>query len=99
MALAAEDGKFLDHDGLDWEGIQKVLEKNVKKGRIAAGGSTVSQQPARNLFLSGQRPWWRKAQEEAAITPMATPLIARKMETIRARMPSARCHELQALAK
>jgi len=78
VALAAEDGKFLDHHGLDWEGIQKALEKNVKKGRIAAGGSTVSQQPARNLFLSGERSWWRKVQGEAAITPMIEALMGKR---------------------
>lgn len=76
-ALAAEDGKFLDHDGFDWEGIQKALEKNVKKGRIVAGGSTISQQLARNLFLSGERSWWRKAQE-AAITLMIEALMGKR---------------------
>ncbi len=67
--VAAEDAKFVDHEGFDWEGIQKAYEKNLKKGRIVAGGSTISQQLAKNLFLSTRRTPWRKL-EEAAITVM-----------------------------
>ncbi|HWA12559.1 MAG TPA: monofunctional biosynthetic peptidoglycan transglycosylase [Burkholderiales bacterium] len=67
--IAAEDAKFLDHDGFDWEAIQKAYEKNLKKGKVVAGGSTISQQLAKNLFLSGRRTPWRKAQE-ALITVM-----------------------------
>lgn len=67
--VASEDAKFLNHDGFDWEGIQDAWEKNLQKGRIVAGGSTISQQLAKNLFLSSQRTPWRKAQE-AVITVM-----------------------------
>jgi monofunctional biosynthetic peptidoglycan transglycosylase len=67
--IAAEDAKFADHEGFDWEGIQKAMEKNQKKGKIVAGGSTITQQLAKNLFLSGERSWWRKGQE-ALITEM-----------------------------
>ena len=67
--IAAEDAKFVDHEGFDWEGIQKAYEKNLSKGRIVAGGSTISQQLAKNLFLSTKRTPWRKA-EEAVITVM-----------------------------
>jgi monofunctional biosynthetic peptidoglycan transglycosylase len=67
--IGAEDAKFADHEGFDWEGIQKALEKNQKKGKIVAGGSTITQQLAKNLFLSGERSWWRKGQE-AIITEM-----------------------------
>jgi len=67
--IASEDAKFVDHEGFDWEGIQKAYEKNMKKGRIVAGGSTISQQLAKNLFLSGKRSPFRKI-EEAAITVM-----------------------------
>ena len=63
------DDKFIDHEGFDWEGIQKAMEKNEKKGRIVAGGSTISQQLAKNLFLSASKTPWRKAQE-AVITLM-----------------------------
>lgn len=67
--IAAEDAKFTDHEGFDWDGIQKALEKNQKKGRFVAGGSTISQQLAKNLFLSPQRSLFRKG-EEAIITLM-----------------------------
>ena len=67
--IASEDAKFVDHEGFDWEGIQKAYEKNLKKGKIVAGGSTISQQLAKNLFLSGKRTQWRKL-EEATITVM-----------------------------
>lgn len=67
--VAAEDGKFVDHEGFDWEGIQKALQKNEKKGKVVAGGSTISQQLAKNLLLSGSRSWLRKGQE-AVITWM-----------------------------
>ena len=67
--IAAEDTSFVDHEGFDWKGIEKALEKNQKKGKVVAGGSTITQQLAKNLFLSGERSYWRKAQE-AAITWM-----------------------------
>lgn len=67
--IAAEDAKFVDHEGFDWEGIQKAIEKNQKKGRFVAGGSTISQQLAKNLFLTPNKTVLRKA-EEAVITLM-----------------------------
>jgi len=67
--VAAEDARFLYHEGFDWEGMELAVEKNLKKGRIVAGGSTISQQLAKNLFLSSSRNPLRKAQE-AVITIM-----------------------------
>jgi monofunctional biosynthetic peptidoglycan transglycosylase len=67
--VTAEDAKFVDHEGFDWEGIQKAYVKNIRKGKIVAGGSTISQQLAKNLFLSTRRTPWRKL-EEAVITVM-----------------------------
>lgn len=67
--LVAEDDRFVDHEGFDWEGIQKAIDKNQKKGKVVAGGSTISQQLAKNLFLSGERSLLRKS-EEAIITMM-----------------------------
>ena len=75
--IAAEDAKFLDHDGFDWEAIQKAYEKNLKKGKVVAGGSTISQQLAKNLFLSGRRTPWRKA-EEALITLMIENVMSKR---------------------
>ena len=65
--IAAEDDKFVDHEGFDWEGIQKAIEKNQKKGKVVAGGSTISQQLAKNLLLSPSKTVLRKL-EEASIT-------------------------------
>jgi monofunctional glycosyltransferase len=67
--VAAEDARFLDHEGFDWEAIVQARMKNEQRGRIVAGASTISQQLAKNLFLSGSRSWLRKAQE-ALITWM-----------------------------
>jgi monofunctional biosynthetic peptidoglycan transglycosylase len=67
--IAAEDARFIEHEGFDVEGIQKAVEKNLKKGKLVAGGSTISQQLAKNLFLSGERSFIRKGQE-AVITLM-----------------------------
>lgn len=67
--VAAEDAQFLKHEGFDWDGMQNALEKNLRKGRVVAGGSTISQQLAKNLFLSGEKSFLRKGQE-ALITLM-----------------------------
>jgi monofunctional glycosyltransferase len=67
--IASEDANFVDHEGFDWEGIQRAYTQNIKQGKIVAGGSTISQQLAKNLFLSTQRTPWRKG-EEALITLM-----------------------------
>jgi len=67
--VVAEDAKFSEHEGFDWEAIEKALEKNRKKGKVVVGASTISQQLAKNLFLSAERTPWRKGQE-ALITVM-----------------------------
>lgn len=75
--IAAEDGKFLEHEGFDFDAIQKAYEKNLKKGRLVAGGSTISQQLAKNLFLSGEKTPWRKIQE-AIITLMLEKVMSKR---------------------
>jgi monofunctional biosynthetic peptidoglycan transglycosylase len=75
--IAAEDAKFVEHEGFDWEGIQLALDKNARRGRVVAGGSTITQQLAKNLFLSAQRSYWRKA-EEALITLMLEALLDKR---------------------
>ena len=67
--IAAEDSKFMQHNGFDLDGIQKAFEKNEKRGRITAGGSTISQQLAKNLFLWPEKSFIRKG-EEVLITLM-----------------------------
>ena len=75
--VASEDSKFKHHEGFDWEGIEKAYEKNLKKGKLVAGGSTISQQLAKNLFLTGSRTPWRKA-EEAVITLMLEKMLTKR---------------------
>ena len=65
--VAAEDENFYHHHGFDWDAIQKANELNDKKERIKRGGSTITQQLAKNLYLSPSRTYWRKARE-AVIT-------------------------------
>lgn len=61
--ISSEDDGFSEHEGVDWESMQKAFEKNKKKGKVVSGGSTITQQLAKNLFLSGERSYWRKGQE------------------------------------
>lgn len=75
--IAAEDAKFVDHEGFDWEGIQLALDRNYRKGRVVAGGSTISQQLAKNLFLSSERSYWRKG-EEALVTVMLETILDKR---------------------
>jgi len=75
--VAAEDARFLDHEGFDWESIQKAIARNEESGRIVAGASTISQQLAKNLFLSAERSWLRKG-EEALITWMLEDALTKR---------------------
>ena len=75
--IAAEDARFAEHGGFDWEGIRNAFEKNRKSGRVVGGGSTITQQLAKNLFLSQSRSWLRKGQE-AVITLMLEALLDKR---------------------
>ncbi len=75
--IASEDAKFLQHQGFDWEGIKLALEKNLKKGKLVAGGSTITQQLAKNLFLSSDRTLLRKL-EEVWITLMLENMLSKQ---------------------
>lgn len=77
--IASEDGSFVNHDGVDWDALEKAWERNAKAEELAArramlapararppkivGGSTITQQLAKNLLLSGERTLLRKGQE------------------------------------
>jgi monofunctional biosynthetic peptidoglycan transglycosylase len=61
--LIGEDDKFWNHEGFDYEAIQKAIEKDIKAGRFKFGGSTISQQLARNLYLSPAKNPLRKMRE------------------------------------
>src|SRR5215510_16480481 len=77
--IIAEDAKFVEHDGFDWEGIQRALEKNQRRGKIVAGGSTITQQLAKNLFLSGERSLLRKSQEAILASMLEASMSKRRI--------------------
>ncbi|MFZ5907233.1 MAG: monofunctional biosynthetic peptidoglycan transglycosylase [Nitrospirota bacterium] len=61
--LIAEDDKFWSHEGFDYDAIQKAIEKDIKAKKFKLGGSTISQQLAKNLFLSPSKNPVRKLRE------------------------------------
>jgi len=61
--VAIEDRRFYDHGGLDFEGIVRAALKNVERGEIVQGGSTITQQLVRNLYISNERSLKRKIKE------------------------------------
>lgn len=63
--ITAEDARFNEHEGVDWDAIGKAYETNLKRGKQAKGGSTITQQLAKNLFLSPDKSYLRKLQELA----------------------------------
>ncbi len=75
--IAAEDANFPDHEGVDWEAIEKAYDKNSRKGKVVAGGSTITMQLAKNLFLSPDRSYIRKA-EEVIITYMMEAVLDKR---------------------
>ena len=75
--IVAEDAKFAEHGGFDWDAIQGAFEKNRKKGQVVAGGSTITQQLAKNLFLSPAKSYWRKGAE-AVITVLLEAMLPKR---------------------
>jgi monofunctional biosynthetic peptidoglycan transglycosylase len=65
LALVAEDAKFYSHQGFDLEQIEYALVANHQAGRKTRGASTITQQVAKNLYLSGEKEMTRKAREAA----------------------------------
>lgn len=61
--IASEDQLFFKHNGFDYKAIEKAMKKNDKKGKVVRGGSTISQQTAKNVFLWQGRSWIRKGFE------------------------------------
>jgi monofunctional glycosyltransferase len=64
-AVVAEDARFWEHEGVDWDAMRGAVEKNLEKGALKVGGSTITQQLAKNLYLSPARTPWRKLRELA----------------------------------
>lgn len=69
--ILAEDASFYEHEGFDWESIKHAAVRDLEKGGLSRGGSTITQQLAKNLYLSSEKSLLRKAKEA---------LIARELE-------------------
>jgi monofunctional biosynthetic peptidoglycan transglycosylase len=61
--IVAEDASFYQHEGFDWQGIKEAAARNLEAGKLQRGGSTITQQLAKNLYLSSQKNLLRKANE------------------------------------
>jgi monofunctional glycosyltransferase len=61
--IVAEDGMFYEHEGIDWYEVKQSLKKDLQKGKFARGASTITQQVAKNLFLSTSKDPIRKIKE------------------------------------
>ena len=77
--IASEDANFSDHDGVDWDALEKAYERNEKRKKVTHGGSTITQQLAKNLFLSGSRSYLRKGQELIIAYMLETVLDKRRI--------------------
>ena len=74
--IAAEDGRFFQHRGFDWIEMQKVLEQDMKRHKLGRGGSTITQQLVKNLFLTTERSLIRKAAE-FTLVPIVEALLSK----------------------
>jgi monofunctional glycosyltransferase len=61
--MAAEDGRFFQHHGIDWKEVDQLVDRDLEEGRLGRGGSTITQQLIKNLFLTTHRSLVRKAVE------------------------------------
>jgi monofunctional biosynthetic peptidoglycan transglycosylase len=77
--IIAEDDKFWSHHGFDLDAIQKALEKDIQKGSFAIGGSTISQQLAKNLYLTPSKNPVRKLREAVITWRMERTLTKRRI--------------------
>lgn len=75
--VAAEDGRFYEHWGVDWEALQEAVEDNMQRGEVHRGGSTITQQLVKNLFMTTHSSFIRKAFE-VPLTFMAELLLPKE---------------------
>jgi penicillin-binding protein 1A len=61
--VAAEDRRFFEHRGIDWQAVGRALVADIRAKRIVQGGSTITQQLVKSLYTGGEREWGRKARE------------------------------------
>lgn len=77
--LIAEDDKFWRHEGFDFDAIQKAIERDIKEGKFKFGGSTITQQLAKNLYLSPSKNPIRKLREAIITWRMERTLSKRRI--------------------
>lgn len=75
--ISAEDGRFYQHHGIDWKEVQKVVDQDMEEGKLGRGGSTITQQLVKNLFLTTNRSLIRKAVE-FALAPVAERVLTKR---------------------
>ncbi len=77
--IAAEDARFYEHRGVDWEAVRGALEKDWESRNLRHGASTITQQLAKNLYLSPRRTPWRKLREWAIASRLEARLSKRRI--------------------
>ena len=77
--IASEDANFAEHDGVDWVALEKAYARNTTRHKVVGGGSTITQQLAKNLFLSGSRSYLRKGQEMIIAFMLETVMSKRRI--------------------
>ena len=75
--ISSEDSRFYKHHGIDWETIEKLVEEDFEGGKVARGGSTITQQLVKNLFATTHRNLVRKGLE-FALAPIAESLLSKE---------------------
>jgi len=75
--ISAEDGRFYQHHGIDWLEVQKVVDQDMDEGKLGRGGSTITQQLVKNLFLTTNRSVVRKAVE-FTLAPLAERILTKR---------------------
>ncbi len=76
-AVAAEDTRFYEHSGIDWKAIREAIEDNRERGYAYRGGSTITQQLVKNLFMTTHSSYVRKALE-VPLTYMAELILSKE---------------------
>lgn len=75
--ISAEDGRFFEHHGIDWKEVQQVIDQDVEERRLGRGGSTITQQLIKNLFMTTHRSFIRKAVE-FTLAPVAEKILSKR---------------------
>ncbi len=75
--IAAEDGRFYQHHGIDWVEVQKIVDDDLEEGKLGRGGSTITQQLLKNLFATTHRSFVRKALE-FTLAPVAEQILGKQ---------------------